>query len=140
MPMRPDGLYGVSKAAGEALGRMYAEKFGLKVASLRIGSFEETPRDHRQLSTWLSPADALAAFVAAMTAPNLTYAAIYVSSRNTRGWWELGAGEALGFDPRDDAERHAAGLGPVDAQPAPLQGGSHATAACTLAWLEHDRG
>jgi uronate dehydrogenase len=119
---------------------MYAEKFGLQVASLRIGSFEAMPRDHRHLSTWLSPDDALAALVAAMTAPNLTYAAIYVSSRNTRRWWDLGGGEALGFDPRDDAERHAARLGAAVAQPPPLQGGSYATAACTLAWLEGGRG
>jgi nucleoside-diphosphate-sugar epimerase len=30
LPVRPDSLYGMSKAAGEALGRLYAEKFGLE--------------------------------------------------------------------------------------------------------------
>jgi len=136
MPIRPDGLYGVSKAAVEALGRMYAEKLGLEVASLRIGSFEPAPCDQRQLSTWLSPADALAAFIAAMTAPGLRYAAFYAISRNTRRWWDLGAGEALGFVPRDDAERHAGEIA-APAGPAPgLQGGPHAPAAATLSWLE----
>ena len=38
-PARPDSRYGVSKAYGEALGRMYADKYGLEVACLRIGSF-----------------------------------------------------------------------------------------------------
>ncbi|MEU0187384.1 NAD(P)-dependent oxidoreductase [Streptomyces sp. NPDC006207] len=38
-PVRPDGLYGVSKAAVEALGRLYADKFGLCVICLQ----------HRQL-------------------------------------------------------------------------------------------
>jgi uronate dehydrogenase len=137
MAVRPDGLYGVSKVAGEALGRMYAEKFGLRVACLRIGSFERVPREPRHLSTWLSPADALAALLAAMTSPDLTYSAFYVVSRNRRRWWDLAAGEAIGFDPRDDAERYAAGLDAAT-QAAPAggpQGGPHATAQATLAWL-----
>ena len=54
-------------------------------------------RTSAQLSTWLSPRDCLAAVVAAMTAPELTFAAFYGVSRNTRRWWDLTAGEALGF-------------------------------------------
>jgi uronate dehydrogenase len=137
MPVRPDGLYGVSKVAGEALGRMYADKFGLRVASLRIGTFAPAPVDQRSLSTWLSPDDALAALLAVMAAPDLTYVALYVASRNTRRWWNLEAGAALGFAPRDDAERHADAVadgGP----PSPLQGGPHASRECTLAWLTDD--
>ena len=139
MPVRPDSLYGVSKAAAEALGRMYAEKFGLKVASLRIGTFDERPSDPRALSTWLSTEDALAALLAVMRAPGLTYAAIYVSSRNSRRWWDLSAGERLGFDPRDDAEGHAATLGTARAPAVDdVQGGALAEAAATLAWLTGD--
>ncbi|MHB8577815.1 MAG: NAD-dependent epimerase/dehydratase family protein [Dehalococcoidia bacterium] len=36
--VRPDSLYGVSKAYGEALGRYVSETFGLSVYCLRIGS------------------------------------------------------------------------------------------------------
>ena len=36
--IRPDSLYGVSKAYGEALGRMYMERHGLRVFCLRIGA------------------------------------------------------------------------------------------------------
>jgi nucleoside-diphosphate-sugar epimerase len=36
-PVRPDGLYGVSKVFGEALGRLYADRHGLSVVCLRIG-------------------------------------------------------------------------------------------------------
>ena len=36
---RPDTRYGVSKVFGEALGRLYADKYGLSVACLRIGTF-----------------------------------------------------------------------------------------------------
>lgn len=110
MPPRPDSFYGVSKVAVEALGRLYADKFGLEIASVRIGSFEEVPTETRHLSTWLSPRDALAALTAAMAAPDLTYTAFYAVSNNTRRFWDLEAGRAVGFHPRDDAEAHAATL------------------------------
>ena len=41
VPPRPDSRYGVSKAFGEALGRFYADKFGLGVMCIRIGNFGE---------------------------------------------------------------------------------------------------
>ena len=56
-PPRPDGLYGASKVWGEALGRLYVDKFGLEVVCLRIGSFQPRPRERRELATWLSHAD-----------------------------------------------------------------------------------
>jgi uronate dehydrogenase len=132
MPNRPDGVYGVSKIACEALGRLYVDKFGLEFVSVRIGSFEELPQDARQLSTWLSPADCVRAFQAAMTAPDVTYAAFYAVSRNARLWWDLEAGHRLGFDPQDDAERSASDQ--VRAQPALVgpQGGPYASAEFTL--------
>jgi len=110
MPTRPDGLYGVSKVAGEALGRLYADKFGLAVACVRIGSFEQSPQDLRQLATWLSPADCLRAFLAAMSAPDLGYAVFYAASRNGGRWWDLRAGRALGYEPADDAAAYASQL------------------------------
>ncbi|MBA3866157.1 MAG: NAD(P)-dependent oxidoreductase [Solirubrobacterales bacterium] len=127
MPTRPDGFYAVSKIACEALGRLYSDKFGLRVASLRIGSFEATPGDERQLSTWLSPSDCEQAFLAAMTAPDLTYTAIYAVSRNSRRWWDLSAGEAVGFDPQDDAESHAADVRAARPEAAGPQGGHYAS-------------
>jgi uronate dehydrogenase len=134
MVVRPDSLYGVTKVAGEALGRMYAEKFGLQVACIRIGSFQATPQDVRQLSTWLSPRDCLAAVVAAMTAPGLSFTAFYGVSRNTRRWWDLTAGEALGFSPQDDAEDFAADLSPGDSDDGLPQGGAFAAPAYTSDW------
>ena len=58
-PPRPDGLYGASKVWGEALGRLYVDKFGLEVVCLRIGSFQPRPRERRELATWLSHADGI---------------------------------------------------------------------------------
>ena len=53
-PVRPDGLYGVYKAFGEALASMYHDKFGIEIACIRIGSCFPEPTDHRVLSIWLS--------------------------------------------------------------------------------------
>jgi uronate dehydrogenase len=136
MPPRPDGLYGVSKIAGEALARMYAEKFGLSVIAVRIGSAEDTPQDVRQLSTWLSPGDCRAAFLAAMRARDVSYAAFYAVSRNRRRWWDLTAGSRLGFHPADDAERYADRIETHPLSPLVRQGGAYATETYTLRWLE----
>jgi uronate dehydrogenase len=110
-PVRPDGLYGATKAFGEALGRLYAERFGLEVVCVRIGSFEPRPSEPRHLSTWLSPGDAVRLFAACLSAPEVTFAIVYGASANTRGWWDLGPTRALGYEPQDDAEAFAAEIG-----------------------------
>jgi uronate dehydrogenase len=116
---RPDGLYGATKAFAEALGRMYADRFGLEVVALRIGTFEERPRSTRDLSTWLSVGDARRLVRAALTARVDGYVGVYGVSANTRAWWDLPAG--FGYAPVDDAEDHAAGVAPDDG--IPFQGG-----------------
>ena len=116
---RPDGLYGATKAFSEALGRMYADKFGLEVVALRLGTFQERPRSTRDLSTWLSPADAGRLVRAALTGPVDGFLAGYGVSANTRSWWELPRG--LGYAPEDDAEDYAADVEPDDG--IPFQGG-----------------
>lgn len=103
-PVRPDSFYGVSKAAGEAAGRMYADKFGLAVACLRIGTFAPRPAQHRHLSTWASHDDTVAAFRAAMTAPDLRFAVFYVASANRDVYWDMEPGAQIGFHPLDRAE------------------------------------
>jgi uronate dehydrogenase len=105
-PPRPDGIYGASKVWGEALGRMFAERFGLEVVCLRIGSFRERPTQRRELATWLSHADAVRLVRAALTAPDVGFEIVYGASNNTRRWWPLTG--ALGYAPEDDAEAYAA--------------------------------
>ena len=99
LPPRPDTLYGVSKVFGEALGRYYAERYGLQVACLRIGTFTDRPRDMRTLSTWLSPDDCARLVDACLRSPDLTYAIVWGVSANTRRTWSLDAGRALGYEP-----------------------------------------
>ncbi|WP_328459300.1 NAD-dependent epimerase/dehydratase family protein [Streptomyces sp. NBC_00448] len=104
---RPDSLYGVSKAFGEALGSYYADRFGMAVACVRIGSCFERPTRLRHLATWLSPGDAVRLVHALLTAPGLTFATVNGISANTRAWWELDGAKELGYAPQDDAERYA---------------------------------
>lgn len=107
LAVRPDTLYGVSKAFGEALGRYYADRYGFQVACLRIGTFEPRPTYLRSLSTWLSPDDCARLVDACLRAPALGYALVWGVSANTRRTWSLEAGRALGYEPRDDAEAYA---------------------------------
>jgi uronate dehydrogenase len=116
---RPDGLYGATKAFSEALGRMYADKFGLEVVALRIGTFAERPQTMRDLSTWLSHDDARRLVRAALTGPVDGFVCVYGVSANTRGWWDLPP--SLGYVPLDDAEAYADDVEPDDG--IPFQGG-----------------
>ncbi|MET7617904.1 NAD(P)-dependent oxidoreductase [Streptomyces sp. NPDC005408] len=134
-PVRPDGLYGVSKVAVEALGQMYADKFGLSVICLRIGSFEEVPTEPRHLATWLSPRDAVGFIRAALTAPPSTrFATAYAVSANTRRFWELPEEAVLAYTPVDNAELHAARIAGAHApsDPSAPQAGPYALPENTL--------
>ncbi|HVM00553.1 MAG TPA: NAD(P)-dependent oxidoreductase [Egibacteraceae bacterium] len=125
-PLRPDTYYGVSKAFGEALGRLYVDKFGMDVACLRIGSFGERPGSRRELFTWLSPRDAVELVGCCLDAPYLGFAIVYGISANTRTWWDNPEAERIGYRPVDDAEAFAAELlaGPASDDPTErFQGG-----------------
>ena len=106
-PARPDTLYGVSKVFGEALGRYYADRYGMRVACLRIGTFAPAPPDTRALSTWLAPDDCGRLVDACLRSPALTYALVWGISANTRRTWSLDEGRALGYLPLEDAESYA---------------------------------
>lgn len=124
---RPDSYYGVSKVFGEAMGRMYADKFGLQVLSLRIGAYRERPSDLRQLAVWISPRDTVELVRCGIEAPDFSYATVYGVSANTRTFWDNSAVEFLGYTPRDNAEDWAgeiiASSPPETPAAAPFQGG-----------------
>lgn len=127
---RPDTYYGVSKVAAEALLSLYADRHGIDAVACRIGSFLERPETVRHLATWLSHDDCVRMVEAALTAPAPGFAVLYGISRNTRAWWDLGAGRALGYEPQDDAEDFAGTVapGPADQAEAAHVGGPYATA------------
>jgi uronate dehydrogenase len=112
-PARPDSRYGVSKLFGEGLGRLYADKHGLSVVCLRIGSYRREPENHRQLATWCSPRDLLALVVRCIEAPALHFEVFYGVSGNRRRRWSDDAERKIAFTPQDDAERYAGRFGDV---------------------------
>jgi NAD+ dependent glucose-6-phosphate dehydrogenase len=121
--IRPDSLYGVSKAFGEILGRYYAEYRGLAVVCVRIGTVrpDDDPasagiassaawldltrdeRYERMRATWLSHRDC-ADLLAAAIETDVRWAVVYGVSDNPRRFWSLeGARRLLGFEPSDRA-------------------------------------
>lgn len=105
--IRPNTLYGVSKAALEALGSYYHDRHGLNVTCLRIASRFAEPQNVRMLSTWLSPADAARLFTAALEHREPGFRTVWGASANTRGYLSPTGGAALGFTALDDAEAFA---------------------------------
>lgn len=117
VPVRPDTLYGWSKAAMEACARLYVDRYGMDVICLRIGMWFPTPPGLRGLAVWLSPDDGARMVEACLSAPSPGFRAIWGVSRNTRGWWSLAEGEKLGYFPRDDSERYAAEIIAKEGEP-----------------------
>lgn len=116
----PDTYYGVSKAAGEALAGLYANRYGLETICVRILSCFERPAGPRMLATWLSPDDAGRLFDACLTAAAPGFRVIYGVSANTRGGFvSLDGARALGYEPRDDAEAYAAEVIAAHGTPGP---------------------
>ncbi|GAA2913544.1 NAD-dependent dehydratase [Actinoplanes cyaneus] len=102
----PDSYYGWSKTAIESLGRLCHDRYGLHVICLRIGACKPEPVESRDLSVWLSPDDLARLVEASLTATG--FHLVWGVSANTRRWWSAAGGAAIGYHPRDDAERWAA--------------------------------
>jgi uronate dehydrogenase len=107
---RPDTLYGWSKVAAEAAGRLYVDRYGMDVICLRIGLWFATPPGLRGLAMWLSPDDGARLVEACLATRAPGFRTVWGISRNTRRWWSLAEGEAIGYQPKDDAEEYAAQL------------------------------
>ena len=105
--IRPDSHYAVTKAYGEAVARMFADKKGLSSVVVRIGSFQRAPQNIRMLSTWLSHRDAVQLFTKAIETPGIVHETIYGVSANTRSFWQPDT-SALDYRPVDNAEDYAA--------------------------------
>ncbi len=106
-PLRPDSIYGVSKAYGEALARLYWDKYGIETLILRVGSCFPEPRDRRMLATWMSAADMLRLIGAMLRAPRLGCPIVYGVSDNDECWWDNREAAYLGWKPQDSSARFA---------------------------------
>jgi len=111
--MRPDGYYGLSKAYGELLARLYWDKHGVESVSLRIGSCVPQPANARMLSTWLSYPDLVRLVMRAAVAPDAGCAVVWGVSANARSFWRSDDRARIGWAPEDTADPFADALSPV---------------------------
>lgn len=107
-PLRPDSFYGVSKASGEALARMYYELHGIASVCLRIGSVladDDPTQDERHRSTWLSHRD-LIQLVRRSLLADVPFGIYYGISANSARFWDIADAQTeLDYRPEDDAAR-----------------------------------
>lgn len=106
--LRPDSRYGLTKAFGEQVGAMFADKYGLRVLCIRIGFALDRPVDARRLAIWSSWRDLAQLVRIGLDHPDLRYAVVYGVSANTRGFFDNSAAFRLGYHPQDNAEVFAA--------------------------------
>ena len=110
MPVRPDGPYAVSKIFGEALGRYYAEAYGITVICIRLGTIGRDDRpgsDARSYVSWCSHRDLTQLVRRCIEVPDITYDIVFGASANT---WKIydtpRAWRLLGWQPQDNAEAY----------------------------------
>lgn len=104
----PAGIYGASKIWGEALGRCYADTYGLSVLCVRIGRVlaADRPRSPREHAVYLSHDDVVQILEKCIDAPDtMRYDIFLATSDNRWGYRDLEhARQMLGYKPRHTAE------------------------------------
>jgi NAD+ dependent glucose-6-phosphate dehydrogenase len=110
--IRPDSLYGVSKAFGEALGRYFSDAFGMSIICIRIGWFTPRTPNHPELNPlWISAQDLAQLFRLALLTDR-RFGIYNGTSNNPQNHWDLtSARRELGYAPQDDVS-----VFPTDAQ------------------------
>lgn len=129
--VRPDTRYGLSKAFGEALSAMYADKHNIGTLSVRIGNVGSEPLDTRRLSIWIHQEDLMQLCEIGFEHPDVHNQIVYGASDNARTWWDNSVAFDLGYRPthkgEDFATTAAVGDGPADPVGDHFQGGGFCT-------------
>ncbi len=107
--IRPDSLYAVGKAFGEALGQYFCDRYEMSIICLRIGWFQTEPKlyvpNDPLLATWCRSRDLAQMVRRSLEHENLGFQIFYAISGNTRRYWDISNAQAiLGYEPEDNAE------------------------------------
>jgi uronate dehydrogenase len=105
--LRPDGYYGLSKAYGELLARMYWEKHAVESVLIRIGSVLPEAPDERILSTWISHDDFVRLIQRCAAAERVECSIVWGASNNSRSFWRSDARRRIGWAPLDSSDDQA---------------------------------
>ncbi len=101
---RPDGLYGLSKAFGEDVARLYWDRYGIETLVVRIGSSFPEPKSRRMLATWMSYDDLERLVIAGLTAPVVGWSVIYGISDNATAFYDNTKARHIGYRPQDSSD------------------------------------
>jgi uronate dehydrogenase len=128
----PDGFYGLSKAYGELMGRLYWFKHGVESVFIRIGSCFPEPTNARMLASWMSYPDLARLVVHCVTTESVGCRVVWGASNNARmTWWRDDGREALGWAPTPAPTRSRANL---PARSAAIRWKSATWAATSVRW------
>lgn len=107
-PTRPDSLYGVSKVFGEALGRYWADAYGISVLCIRLGAVLDTdrPKLRRHFPGYLSHADCVQMIDKCLDAPDSLRYDIFDAISNNKWKWRSTrhAHDVLGWEPQGSSD------------------------------------
>ncbi|MES2152468.1 MAG: NAD(P)-dependent oxidoreductase [Pseudomonadota bacterium] len=118
MPLRPDGMYGISKVFGESMSRYYYDRFGIETVCLRIGSSFPEPLNPRMMVTYFSYDDLVESLRCALMAPRVGHTIAFGVSDNPAKWWDDRKAAHLGFVAKDSSTQFAAKFPDTGAYPA----------------------
>ena len=108
-PVRPNSLYGVSKAFGETLGRYYSDYHGISVINIRLGAVLDTdkPKLVRHYPGYLSHSDCVQIVDLCLSAPDSVRFDIFDAiSDNKLKWRDTShASTILGWNPIGKSEQ-----------------------------------
>ncbi|MEJ1157217.1 NAD-dependent epimerase/dehydratase family protein [Prosthecomicrobium sp. N25] len=100
-PMRPDGLYGLSKCWGELTAGLYFEKCGIRTLAIRIGNAQERPTNPRSLLIWISPRDLAQLVFIGLDHPEIDCHTVWGIGASGTTWYDNSTAERLGYRPQD---------------------------------------
>lgn len=98
-PFRPDSLYGVSKAFGETLSRLYFDKFGIECLAIRICT-AGTPGGPREARLWFNRDDMASLVDHALDVPILGHRTVFGISDNPNAYFLNPPHADFGWSPR----------------------------------------
>jgi uronate dehydrogenase len=116
-PIRADSWYGVSKAFGEILAKYYADKHGLNIVSVRIGSVTEKAVDERRKHAWSSPRDLARLFELGLKRQEKGHRLVYGVSECPEPFFNNDSAKEMGYEPMDNSEDNLDDESLRDAQP-----------------------
>ena len=97
-PYRPDSLYGVSKAFGETLSRLYFDKFGIECLAIRICT-AGNPGGPREARLWFNRDDLASLVDHALDLPKLGHRTIFGISDNPNAFYVNAPDPDFGWSP-----------------------------------------